>query len=196
MSDLTLADRTLRLLAMKIVVERLTDALKEERAAYFEALLSLYSVAGVKSMDSRLPDGTKVGSVTLTVPKDTTTVTDEDALLKWAETSAPWLLREEVVPAQPARPAVPEHTVTVLDPKQVTTLLSAVRPVSGTTVVLDPDTGEIVEGVEHHPGGAPKSFSIRYADNGREDLVHAITHGELSHLLTGTVLAQIGGGDQ
>lgn len=192
---MSLRDRNLRFALLKAVADAINDALAEERADHRDSLLERYDDEGTTSFDVRLPDGTQVAKISLAVPKAATTVTDEDALLAWAKVNAPELVETEVIPAQPERTVVMPATDEVVDeflhPKRVTELLARVKPAPGTDMVVDPDTGVVVDGVTHAPAGRPKSFSVRYSPDGREALAVAYRSGELGHLTAGTVLPDV-----
>ncbi|KAJ1684798.1 hypothetical protein LUZ63_020069 [Rhynchospora breviuscula] len=182
------------------LTEALADVLAAERADHLVDLVDRYDDEGTRSFDVRLPadeagERVKVATITLSVPKDRLDVTSEDDLLDWAEAAAPWLLKETRIPAVPQQviPAQPERVETTLDRAQLEVFLKAVKPGPNGSVV-DPDTGQLVDGMTHTPGGAPRSFSVRYADDGREDLIRAWRRGDLEDVLSGTPLPQIGGG--
>jgi len=52
-------------------------------------MTGLYDQTGSKVLDVKLPDGTRVASLTLALTGDKTTVTDRAALLEWARENAP-----------------------------------------------------------------------------------------------------------
>ena len=195
----SLGTQNIRLALLKALTDALADVLAAERTDHLADLSERYSDEGVKSMDVRLPvdvDGerVKVATVTLTIPKDKVEVTDTDELVAWAETAAPWLLRETAIPAQPEQviPATPARTEVGIDPAQLEVFLKAVKPGPAGSVV-DPDTGQLVDGMTHTPGSKPRSFSVRYTDDGRTELMRAWRRGDLADVLDGTPLPQIGG---
>lgn len=188
---LTLRDRNLRMTLLNTIADAVADAMKAERVSHLEGLVDLYEASGVKSMDVRLPNGVKVATISLTIPKDSIGVTDEAELIEWAKDNAPWLLKERHVAEVPAQPA---YTETVVDPKRLTEFLASVKPLSpDSATVVDPSTGALVDGVAHQFGGAPKSFSVRYAPDGKENLTSSVA--ELADLVDDVIaLGPVGGG--
>lgn len=196
-----LKDLNLRIALLKAISDAITEEVANARQAHRDELVERYVDEGTKSFDVRLPNGTKVGAISLTVPKAVTEVTDEELLLKWARENAPDLIEEVTIPGVAAHfvEAVPERTEFALNAKRITELLDRVKPVeSAGGEVVDPDTGSLVDGVTYTPGGTPKSFSVRYEEDGREALALAYRAGELSHLVGGTPLPAVetAGGDQ
>ena len=194
MSQLTFRDLNLRIALLKAIADDIVQQMADERDGHRDLLVKKYAEDGVKSFDVRLPNGTKVSSISLAIPKDSTTVTDDAALIAWAKDNAPDLLREVTIPAVPEQviPAQPERTEIHLDPKRVTELLERVKPIdSSGGEVVDPDTAQVVDGITYEPGGQPRSFSVHYEKEGREALALAYRAGELSHLVAGTPLPAI-----
>jgi len=197
-TELNLKDRNLRIALLKAVTEDIADRMDAEKDLHRTELVERYEDEGTKSFDVKLPNGAKVAAISLSVPKPTTTVVDDEALLKWARDNAPELVTEAVIPGVPAHfvEAVPERVEFVLDRKRVTELLGRVKPADAAGgEVVDPDTGSLVEGVVYTPGAAPKSFSVRYEPDGREALALAYRAGELNDLLVGTPLPAIEGSE-
>jgi hypothetical protein len=200
-NQMNLKDRNLRYALLKAFTEAIAAELDAEKATHKADLTARYDTEGVKSFDVKLPDGTKVAAISLAIPKASTEVTDTDALLKWAEANAPHLVEVTEHPAVAEHlvlvPAVEAWTEKVLDTKLVAELLTHVKPVERTGgPVVDTDTGQIVDGVTYTPEGPPKSFSVRYTDDGREDLGRAYRSGDLSFLVGGTPLPAIEAADQ
>lgn len=184
----SLRDRNLRMALLKAIADAVQDALKAERATHMADLIERYEDEGTKSFDVKLPSGTKVATISLSIPKDAVEVVDPDGLAEWAKDHDMSLIRERHVPA------VPAHTVVELDPKRVAELLKRAKPMPGDTQVVDGATGELVDGLALVVGGTPKSFSVRYTDDGRTDLGDAYRAGALDHLVGNVdVLPQIGG---
>lgn len=193
-TELKLKDRNLRIALLKAVTEDIAAQMDAEKDLHREELIGRYEDEGTKSFDVKLPNGAKVAAISLAIPKATTTVVDEEALLKWARENAPDLVSEVTIPGVAAHfvEAVPERTEFVVDAKRVTELLARVKPVdSAGGEVVDPDTGSLVEGVTYTPGARPKSYTVRYEDDGREALALAYRAGELNDLLSGTPLPAI-----
>lgn len=192
-----LRDRNLRYALLKAVADWINDQLEDEKALHRADLVARYAEEGTKSFDVRLPNGPKVATISLTVPKPTTVVVDEDALMEWAHKYASWLLDTEVHPPVPEQviPAQPGWVDYRLNPKRVTELLDQVIPVNPAAPGPVADSnGLIVDGVEHKPAAEPRSFSTRYTDDGRAAIAEAYHAGQLSHLVAGTVLPAIEAG--
>lgn len=193
---MTVRDRNLRFALLKAVADAINTELAAEREDHTFSLVEKYEDEGTKSFDVKLPSGVKVATISLSVPKASTEVVDEDALVAYAKASAPWLLKEVHHPETPAIPAQPAWTEEVLDREALGEWIKGVKPVESTGgSVVDPDSGEIVTGILHTPEGKPRSFSVRYATDGRDALALAWRAGELEHLTSGSVLPALGTGD-
>lgn len=191
-------DRNLRVAVLKAIADAINTALDAERTEHLGMLVERYDDEGMKSFDVRLPangDGerVKVATISLAIPKDSIDV-DEADLYAWALDNAGTLLKEELIPAQPEQiiPAQPEQRIRVLDRKRVTEFLKDVKPGPAGSVVHT-DTGEIVDGLTHVPGARPKSFSVRFETDGRDELARAWRNGHLEHVLDATPLPALGG---
>ena len=186
---LSMRDANTRFALLKAFADAIYAEIASNREEHTARLVERYADEGTKSFDVKLPDGTKVGSISLTVPKPTTTVTDDDAFLKWITVNRPGALR--LVPAQPAvvTPAAAEFWQ--VDPKAVTTILAEAKPADD-GMVVDPD-GVLIDGVSYLPAEAPKQFSVRYEGDGREALALAYRRGELNALASGSALPAIEG---
>lgn len=190
---MNLKDRNLRFALLKAVADAINEELAGERADHLVDLRERYDESGVKSFDVKLPDGTKVAGISLSIPKAATEVTDEEVFTQWCRDNFPTAITEHVIPAQPAvvLPATPERTVYVVDPKLTATLLKDAKIVDGVPFTKD---GLLIEGVEHKPAGDPKSFSVRYETDGRDALAVAYRAGELDHLVAGSTLPALDSG--
>jgi hypothetical protein len=188
-------DLNLRFAFLKAVADAIDAELKAERSAHTSTLLEKWRDEGTKSFNILLPgSGAKVGTITLTEPKPSTDVVDEAAFLAWCKENRPDAIAVEVIPAIPEQviPAQPERRREYVDPKAQTAILAELKAADDGDVV-DPETGTLVDGVEHKPAGEPRSFSVRYEKDGRADLALAYRRGQLDHLAAGTALPQIGG---
>lgn len=188
--NLTVAQRNLRFALMKAIADAIKEELDLERADHTTDLRRMYEDAGIKSMDVKLPGGGKVATISLSIPKPTTTVVDEEALLAWCQANMPTAILEETIPAEPERviPATPERTVYRVDPAMVDALLKNSRPVDPAGGPVVDEDGVVVDGVTYTPAGSPRSFSVRYETGGREDLAVAWRSGELDALVAGSTL--------
>lgn len=155
------------LTARTAVLKALRDAIDAElsgsRADVLDGLLDAKASLGVKSVDVTLPDGTKVASVTLTEPKGRIAVTNDEAFARYVLDRWP----DEV--AMTVRSAWQKK------------LLARLKD-AGDGDVVDPETGELVDGVTAYPPADPSSFSLRYADGGRERIADAYRNGQLGEL--------------
>lgn len=180
----SLRDENLRVALLKAFGEWVDAELTSVRAAHRDTLVERYQDEGTKSFDVKLPDGTKVATISLSIPKDHIDVTDPDALIEWGKANDPTIVTTV------DHPAVPAHTTVELDLKRVAELIGRAKSADG--VVVDPDTGTVIDGLTFRPGGPPKSYAVKYTDDGREHIGTALRAGELAHLVAGTPLA-IGG---
>jgi hypothetical protein len=114
---------------------------------------------GLKSMRVTLPDGTPVATVTLIDPKPATVVGDEAAFVAWVAGRYPNEIETRV------RLSWQRKFLSELDP-------SADR-------VIDPRTGETVEGLVTIPSPEPRSFSLRPLPDGTREISRAWRCGDL-----------------
>lgn len=149
------------------VLKALRDAIDEQytaaRAGLTTSLVQAWQDTGVKSIRASLPDGTVVGTITLAEPSDTLTVVDERVFVRWVKVTYP----SEV------------STVTQVRPGWRKSFLAGL-PVADPPV--DPSTGEVIPGVALIPAGEPRTFSLRFARDGRDAVAHAWREGRLSSL--------------
>lgn len=190
---MNLRDRNLRFALLKAVADAINEELTNERTDHTIDLRARYDDEGTTGFDVKLPDGTKVAKISLSIPKPSTDVVDEEAFTAWCRDNFPTAVTEHLIPAQPAvvLPATPARTVHVVDPKLTATLLKDAKVVDG--MVFD-QNGTLIDGVEYKPAGAPKSFSVRYESDGRDALAVAYRAGELDHLVAGTALPALDSG--
>lgn len=194
---MNLRDRNLRFALLKAIADAVAEELANERAGHTADLLERYDDEGTKGFDVKLPDGTKVATITLSVPKAPgVTVDDEEAFKAWCVANMPTAV--DVIPMGGSEawdevihhPATQPYTLTVLDSTMVAALLKGARYVKGVGVV--DEAGQLIDGVTYQGPGRPKSFSVRYEDGGREALAEAYRDGEVNHLLGGSTLPQLG----
>lgn len=159
---MTLKDNALR----SAILKAISDALKAEvdagRTELFDELLELHELTGAKSLDVSLPDGRKIASISLAMPK-----AGLDA----------WIAQhyKGAVIKVPARREI--------SPPFRDELLSRLT-FTPEGVAID-ENGEIVPGVEWRAAGAPKSFSIRFEKTGREQIAAAWSDGQFGPLMPG-----------
>lgn len=133
----------------ELLAERTTDTRDEVLAA----LLDLRREHGMKSAVITLPDGTPIGTVTLTEPNDSFQVVDDKAFLRWVEDNHP----NEVEYVPTVRPSF----------KKMLLEGWAENTTDDGVVVTDKETGEqvTVAGVSFIPAPAPTSFSIKFTND-------------------------------
>lgn len=164
MNQPNMANLALEETALKTVIDAFTNRLKEVRADMQAAM----DTTGVSRLEATLPNGTKVGTVSLTNPKPTATVTDPDQFLQWVRTHSPANITTRLVTE--VRPAY-------------TTALLAEMTAAGVTEVADRDTGvvEEVPGVEIRATRS-RTHSARPVDGALETILAAWRTGQLAHL--------------
>lgn len=174
---MNIKDSALRTAVLKALRDAVDAELSNERTDTFEAVKQLYALTGSKSLDVRLPDGVKVASLSLTIPKAGPKVTDKAKFDKWLMKRYP-----SAVVKVPARREIAS---------------SFGDNVLANEVAFTPDgraltaEGEIVPGVEYHEAGDPKTFSIRFEKGGRETIGAAWSNGEFAHLMPGMAPATV-----
>ena len=158
--------------ALKTLSDRVAAELKAVRLEMQAAL----EVTGASRVEAKLPDGTKVGTISMSDPKPTAQVTDPDAFLGWVRKHSP--------------ANVVTRLVTEVRPAYTSALLAEMTA-AGVAEVADRETGvvEEVSGVEIR-ASRTRSHSARLADGGGEAIVEAWRSGQLAHLS----LPQLGAG--
>jgi hypothetical protein len=185
---LSLKDANTRFALLKAFADAIYSEIASNREIHTARLVERYMDEGTKSFDVLLAGGVKVGSISLTIPKPTTTVTDPAAFLAWCGEN-----RNEDVRWVEGRPAVVVPATEghyEVDPKATTTILTESRPADDGAVV--DVAGVLIDGVTYTNGAAPTSFSVRYEPDGREALALAYRRGELNELASGSALPAIG----
>lgn len=179
---LTLARGIATLTALRDVVDA---AIKAKRAEHTERCLEIYREKGTPTWHVKATaEGPNAAIYTVPVPKPVISVTDRAALLAWAKTE-----RRELVETVHVA-AVAEHDEERLAGKALTAYLDGLKMLpSG--AMLDMETGEIVPGAEHK-SAPPKSVSLRFPGDGREEFVSAWRDGLLDLEVRGADLPQIG----
>lgn len=159
--------------ALKTLADAIADRLKEVKADMQQAL----DTSGATRVDAKLPDGTKVATISMTSPKPAAVVTDPDLFLKWVRENSPANITSRLVTE--VRPAY-------------TTALLAEMTAAGIAEVANRETGvvEEVPGVEIKATRS-RSHSVRPVDGGREAIAEAWRSGALAHL----ALPQLAGGE-
>lgn len=172
----------LRIALIKTYADALADFMKTARAELLDDLLEKFEEEGTKSFTVTLPNGEKVGQVTLPESKPSDDVVDPASLFEWAEPQGG--IKVDVIPAQAER-VEKRIDYAWLDGKIKNSI-----PGDGGDLI-DSETGEVIPGVKRTPGGIKPSFTITFAKDGREKLATAYRRGELNELVNGTVLPAI-----
>lgn len=191
---MSLLEDNTRFALLKAIVDAATAEIAYMREQHTGRLVERYQDEGTQSFAAKLPDGTKVASLILTVPKPSLEVKDPEAFLKWVKANhevAVETVTHEAVPEQ-VIPASAEWSEEVVKPKALTTLLEGFQVTEDG--VVDTTTGTFVDGVELKPALAPSQFSVRYEKGGRDRLADAYRSGKLDDLAAGTSLPQLGRG--
>lgn len=157
LAELALTEATLKALA-----DQISGQIKTVRAEMQSALES----SGASQVRATLPDGTRVGTTSLTESKSAAQVVASDAFIEWVRENAPSELT----------------TVTVVRPAYQAELLEQMTA-AGTAELPDQATGEIVSvpGVEIRAGRSA-SHSTRLSKGGAERIAAAWRAGSLAHL--------------
>lgn len=178
---MTLKDRALRAVAIKVVSDAMKDLVGQEREDFFTELCDFYDATGAKSLDVKLPDGTKVGGISIAIAKEEAQITDRDALKEWVMQNNP-----TAVVTIPQRQDIADAYLDALLKKVTFTD-------DGTALTED---GEVVPGVTKNKGGYPKSFSIRPSSDGKAAIAQAWADGQLAQMLPGIAPALPAGDDE
>ena len=162
---MTIKEDALYAVAIKALADFAKERSEEIRGLMMAELTAFYDETGAKSVDVKLIDGTKVATIPLSFSRDGFRVENPTAFVDYVEKVQPLAIRKTV------------------DANWQRTYLAGLTNVDGEAV--DPETGEVVPGLGAVPGGVPKSYSVRYANFGRDAMLEAIGRGELGNLLAG-----------
>ena len=164
--------------------DALSDYVKGIRGEMFDDLIARYEADGSKSWDVPLPgeDG-KVATLSLSFSKSEPTIDNSSEFVKWAQWNAPDLVKERVVPETREWVAKSTALQSLLEDydAQITD--------DGHLVTKD---GVVVPGVivtEERP----KTFSLRWANDGKRRVEVAYGNGMLNERLLDTPLPLIEG---
>lgn len=161
-TNLTVPEKALLEAAITGLKKKLDENLKGVRTDMQTTLEG----AGIERLSVKLPDGRRVGAITLSTSSRKPEVTDEAAFARFVEEFAP----TEVVTIKVVRPAFQ-------------TKLLAEMEARGAAEIVDPEHHEIieVEGVEMKDGRA-SSHSVTWEKDGLDALAEAWRAGLLDHI--------------
>ena len=147
------------------VLRALRDVIDAEyeaaRLRVFAGLREARDKVGLKSMRVTLPDGTPIATVTLIDPKPATVVGNEADFVAWVADRYPSEIETQVR----VRLSWQRKFFSELDPSA--------------DPVVDPRTGETVEGLVTMPSAEPRSFSLRPLPGGPREISRAWRSGDL-----------------
>jgi len=147
--------------AMTAVHKTIGDDLTGLRTTMQESLETI----GIEKIGAKLPDGTKIATITVSNPQPKPTITDEQAFARFVEDIAP----DEVITVKVVRPAYAQKLLEEMEKR-------------GAAEMIDPGNGEIldVDGIEMKTRAA--SHSVTFETGGREAILAAMLAGQLGHL--------------
>jgi len=154
--------RVLQEVAMTALHKELGDTLGTLRADMQTALEEM----GAERIAAKLPDGTKVGALTVSNPTPKPAITDEQAFIRFVEDIAPG----EIMTVKVVRPSYAKKLLDDMEQR-------------GAAEIIDPGNGEIVEvdGVEMKTARAA-SHSVTFSEDGRAAIAAAWRAGHLAHI--------------
>lgn len=143
---------SLRAAVLKALADEVTSAVKDGKASLQQVMEDLK----IKSLTAELPDGTEVATVARAGGKTSARVTDPAKFLAWVQGSHP----AEVEP--------------VVRSSYQTALLAAIDSAGD---AIDPDSGEVVPGVEFTTGTAYLTVTYAKGDVGGQELIKRAWRG-------------------
>lgn len=161
-------EATTREAVLKALLDEVKAAYEEARTEVQHHLDAAQQTSGARQFSAALPDGTQVGTISLTGGEPAAQITDEDAFTEWARAAFPSERVTRIV-----RSVQAAFTSRLLDEMTA----------AGAAQVVDPESGEVheVPGVEIRPT-RKRSHSVRFAKAGREAVGEAWRRGELAPL--------------
>lgn len=183
----------LRFVFKKTIVDALSAEIKKDREDHLKPLLEEWRRSGNKAFSVTLPDGTKIGQVTLTEGADATVIADDTAFFLWMKANHPEEIETVIVPEK----VIPATSYEQVKPAALNRLLESEEfdRVDDTIITAE---GEPVPGVEFRKAPEPSQFSVTYAgtkaadkDKTKAKLFAAYRNGDLGHLNLGAALPQI-----
>ncbi|MEV5509027.1 hypothetical protein [Streptomyces orinoci] len=169
MSAEDIKQATTREALLKALLDEVKAAYEEARTEVQHHLDAAQEASGARQFNAELPDGRKVGTVSLTGGEPAAQVTDRAAFIAWARETFPAERVTRIV--KDVREAFAER---LLDEMTA----------AGVPQVVDPTSGEVheVPGVEIRPT-RKRSHSVRFAKGGRELVGEAWRSGGLAPLV-------------
>lgn len=182
----------LRFMFKKTIVDALSGEIKKDREEHIKPLLEEWRRSGNKSFSVALPDGTKIGQVTLTEGSDATVIADDTAFFLWMKKNHP----EEIETIEVPEKVIPASSYEQVKPAALNRLLEEEFIQAGDAIITK--DGEPVPGVEFVKAPEPSQFSVTYAgaktvdkDKTKQKMFAAYRNGDLAHLNLGSALPQI-----
>lgn len=182
----------LRFVLKKTILDAVAAEVKRDREEHLKPLVEEWRRSGNKAFSVTLPDGTKIGNVTLTEAKDATVISDDTAFFLWIKANHPEEIETINVPEQ----VIPAKSYEQVKPAALNRLLEEEFGQAGDSIITK--DGEPVPGVEFMKAPEPSQFSVTYAgakavdkDRTKQRLFQAYRNGELGHLDLGSALPQI-----
>ncbi|MGC0237310.1 hypothetical protein [Arthrobacter sp. SD76] len=183
----------LRFVFKKTIVDALSAEIKRDREEHLKPLVEEWRRSGNKSFSVSLPDGTKIGSVTLTEAQDATVVSDETAFFLWMKKNHP----EEIETIEIPEKVIPASSYEQVKPAALNRFLQEEQFLQDGDMIITAE-GEQVPGVEHLKAPEPSQFSVTYVgakavdkERTKQKLFAAYRNGDLAHLNLGSALPQI-----
>jgi len=190
--QVNIKDENLRFVFKKTIVDALSAEIKKDREEHIKPLIEEWRRSGTKSFSVTLPDGTKIGNVTLAEGKDETVIADDTAFFLWMKANHP----EEIETIEIPEKVIPASSYEQVKPAALNRLLESEFLQAGDAIVTV--AGEEVPGVEFRKAPEPSQFSVTYAgakavdkERTKQRLFEAYRNGQLGHLNLGAALPQI-----
>jgi hypothetical protein len=182
----------LRFVFKKTIVDVLSAEIKKDREEHLKPLVEEWRRSGNKSFSVTLPDGTKIGQVSLTEGSDATVIADETAFFLWMKKNHP----EEIETIEIPEKVIPATSYEQVKPAALNRLLEEEFIQAGEEIITK--DGEPVPGIEFLKAPEPSQFSVTYVgakaadkDKTKQKLFAAYRNGDLAHLNLGSALPQI-----
>ncbi|AJC60187.1 hypothetical protein [Streptomyces sp. 769] len=160
---------TTREAVLKALLDEVKAAYEEARTEVQHHLDAAQEATGARQFAASLPDGTKVGTISLTGGEPAAQIVDEQAFTAWARTA---------FPAERVTRIVKEMRAAFVE------RLLGEMTAAGVPQIVDPASGEVheVPGVEIRPTRR-RSHSVRFAKGGKGLVGEAWRTGVLAPLV-------------